>query len=161
MVQACSYPGMDTPEPHGNPSPHTFHPRVSKPYPKHSFPPSWKGQAQRSQKTDFFFFFMRAKYSQLPCPAPDPPATCQSSQGKSAVWPMPMPCSLPGLALCFPYNHRLRLDLQPDPTKDATASRSTQLEIWAWICSFLSAAARVLIFLETGVKLQPECAVLC
>lgn len=102
---------------------------------------------------------MKANYSQLPHLAPDPPA--MRSQGKSAIWPMPMPCSLPGLALRLPYSHQLQLDLQPDPTKDATPSRSRELEIRAWICSFLSAASHSSIFLETGVKLQPECAVLC
>lgn len=83
--------------------PQSSHLRVSKPYPKHSFTLSWKGQAQRSQNTFFFFFWMRANYSQLPHMALDPPATCQSSQGKSSIWPMP--CSFPGVALHFPYNH--------------------------------------------------------
>lgn len=46
--------GTASMELHRKPSPHTFHLRIPKPYPKHSLPPNWKDQAQRSQKTDFF-----------------------------------------------------------------------------------------------------------
>lgn len=123
----------------------------TKPYPKHSFPPTWKGQAQRNQKTDFGRFGLKAKCSDE-CPSSDVPELTR----QSAV------CLIcPALSPRLPHCHQFWLDLQPDPTKDVTVSRSTQLEIWAWVCPLLSAAAHILISLERGVKLQPECAVLC